>query len=285
MAPFKWLDIIWLAVLEGLTEFLPVSSTGHLIVAAELLQIAPSDALTSLLVIIQVGAILAVVSIYRHTLLNWVRAWLQVFSRKLVQRREAEDAARHRRYSLLIVAAVIPFGLVGYLNRDLIRGLFTPGNVAVALIVGGVLMLLESVWSRRRVPPCESGLWRTREDFTLKDVLIIGCGQCLALWPGFSRAAATILAARVAGYSRPAAAELSFLIGLPTILGTGAYEIREVQWDMALLPYILVGSLIAWLVAWLSVKWLLAWLQKYSLNVFGWYRIGLGGLILWVMVI
>lgn len=269
---FNWWDIVCLAVLEGVTEFLPVSSTGHLIVAADLLQIPPSEALTSLLVIIQVGAILAVITLYRETLRTWLRAWLQLF----VKAPLPAEAIRQRRYSLLIAASVIPFGVVGYINRNLIRELFTPENVALALIAGGLLMLLEGVWTRRS----HKSLNRSRDTYTLKDALIIGCGQCLALWPGFSRAAATILAARVAGYSRPAAAELSFLIGLPTILGTGVYEFKEVQWDPMLLPYIIGGSLIAWLTAWISIKWFIAWLRKYSLSAFGWYRIGLGAVIL-----
>lgn len=269
---FNWVDVFFLAILEGITEFLPISSTGHMIVAADLLGMEESEALESLIVIIQVGAILAVVTAYRHTFLNWIRSWLQIIAPKISQ----EDASYHRRYSLWIAAAVIPFGVIGFLNRDFIKSLFTPSTVAVALIVGGLIMLLEGLLTRRQVLTRN----RVKEDFSLKDAILVGFGQCLSLWPGFSRAAATILAARFTGYSRQAAAELSFLIGLPTILGTGAYEMTSIEWDVQLLPYILVGSLIAWIVAYFAVKWFVAFLERYSLSVFAWYRIAMGALIL-----
>lgn len=269
---FSWIDVLFLAILEGITEFLPVSSTGHMIVAAELLNMEQSPALDSLIVIIQVGAILAVITAYRETFANWLKAWLGIFLKSI----NLENASYHRRYSLLVALAVVPFGLIGYLNKDLIKSLFTAHTVAISLIVGGLIILIEGFMSRKnwlnQERPCEA--------FGLRDATLIGIGQCLSLWPGFSRAAATILAARFTGYSRSAAAELSFLIGLPTILGTGAYEMLEVQWDTKMLPYIIVGCLISWLIAYISVRWLVNYLQKHSFSIFGWYRIVLGGLIL-----
>ncbi|MFW7380496.1 MAG: undecaprenyl-diphosphate phosphatase [Oligoflexus sp.] len=267
-----WWDVLFLSVLEGITEFLPVSSTGHMIVAADLMGMDVSPALDSFMVIIQVGAILGVITAYRETFMNWLKSWMKIVRPGIDQ----DQPAYHRRYSLLIAFAVIPFGLIGFLNRDFIKSLFNPGTVAIALIVGGVIILLESLLTKKEVLQKE----RVKEDFHMKDAFLIGFGQCLSLWPGFSRAAATLLAARFTGYSRPAAAELSFLIGLPTILGTGAYEMTSIEWNAQMLPQIFIGCLLSWLIAFFSVKWLVAFLQKYSLNVFGWYRIAMGALIL-----
>jgi len=228
--------------------------------------------LDSFIVIIQIGAILGVITAYRETFLNWFKAWLALVYRSV----QLENAAYHRRYSLLIAAAVIPFGLIGYLNKDFIKSLFNSSTVAIALIVGGAIILLEGLLTRKKFLQQD----RPKENYEIRDAILIGFGQCLSLWPGFSRAAATILAARFSGYSRPAAAELSFLIGLPTILGTGAYEMTGVDWDIQLLPFVIVGSLIAWIIAYISVKWLVAFLEKYSLSVFAWYRIAMGALIL-----
>lgn len=268
----NWLDVIILSIIEGITEFLPISSTGHMIIAADWLNIENSDGLNSFMVIIQAGAILAVVTAYRQTLASWFKAWLEFGLRS----EPTTESRYHRQYSLLIAAAVIPFGAFGYLNRDFIISLFTPSTVAIALIVGGIVMVGEGILSSRGFLQAE----REKTDYKVRDCIILGLGQCLSLWPGFSRAAATILAARFAGYSRPAAAELSFLIGLPTIIGTSVYELTKTQWNLELLPYFIVGCLIAWAVAYFSVLWLIAFLRKYSLGAFGWYRIAMGSLLL-----
>lgn len=266
----SWLDIVLLSVVEGITEFLPVSSTGHMIIVKDFLGLEKTAALDAFLVIVQSGAILAVVTLFLPLFLNWLRAWWALAFQS--PQRSAENI-RHRQQSLFVALSVLPFATVGFLNKDFIKGLFSVQVVAWALITGGLLILLdEFVLSRRRQ------VERSLESLTLKDALLIGVGQCLALWPGFSRSAATIVAGRAVGFSRAAAAEVSFLLGLPALLGTAGYEaIKEFrhlngEW----LGFLLVGIGISWVVAYVCVRTFVAFLKRFPLSVFAYYRIVLG---------
>jgi len=284
-----WLAIIVLAVVEGVTEFLPVSSTGHMILARSLMGLPASEALDAFLVIVQGGAILAVVSVFWRLFVKWIKAWLQFFVRGsnpaalLLEAEQnavavvAAEGPALRAQSLAVVLSVLPFALFGFFAKDFVKSLFSANVVACALIVGGVFILVAERFLSRRVDE------RRSEEFGFRDALFVGLGQCLALWPGFSRAAATLLFARFSGFSRSASAEISFLVGLPTLLGVSGYEAMK-SWqhlDAQWWTYLAVGIVIAWVVAYVCVKTFVAFLRRYPLSVFAWYRIVVGIFILW----
>jgi undecaprenyl-diphosphatase len=288
-----WFEIIVLSVVEGVTEFLPVSSTGHMILARSLMGLPESPALDAFLVVVQAGGILAVVSVFWPLFLKWIKAWAQFFfkgaigvpfvgslegQRPLTAVVAAEGTAL-RAQSLAVALSVLPFALLGFFFKDFIKSLFNHGVVAWALIVGGIFILV----AERVLAGKENE--RPASEFSIRDALIVGLGQCLALWPGFSRAAATLLFARFSGFSRAASAEISFLVGLPTLLGVAGYEALK-EWkhlDATWHGYLAVGILVAWAVAYVCVKTFVAFLRRYPLSVFAWYRIAVGAGMLWWM--
>lgn len=265
-----WFDIFILSVVEGITEFLPVSSTGHMIIVRDLLMLPESEALSAFLVVVQAGAILAVLSVFAKLFLNWFYAWIGAV--KVTAERDA-----FRRQSISVAASVLPFAIVGFIFKTQIKALFSPIVVAYALLVGGVLIIV----TERFLKNVEAK--KTINDLTIKDGLLIGLGQCLALWPGFSRSAATIISARALGYARPDAAEVSFVIGMPALLGTALYEtLKEWQHLSGIwLAYLAVGIVVSWAVAYVCVKGFVGFLQKFSLSTFAYYRILLALLLLW----
>lgn len=269
-----WLEIIVLSVVEGITEFLPISSTGHLIIFKKLLNINESEQLNAFLVIVQSGAILAVVSVFFPVLLKWFKSWLS-----LLQKSDIKSAidVKHRQQSVGVALSVLPFAVVGFLNKDFIKSLFSVKVVAVALIVGGILIVVDEYFLRR-FRKSE----RDMSSLTIRDTFLVGVGQCLALWPGFSRSAATILTGRWLGFSRSASAEIGFLIGLPALLGTALYETIKVykQLDAQWIQFLIVGIIISWGVAYVCVKSFIKFLNRYPLTIFAAYRILVGTAIL-----
>lgn len=265
----EYFDAIVLSIVEGVTEFLPVSSTGHMILAQYFLGIENTDSVKAFLVIVQAGAILAVLTVFWPTFLRWSRSWLSWVLPGLVN--QSATDIRDRLQSLSFCVSVLPFAILGYFNRDFIKSLFDPKVVAYALLVGGVLILLDEwVFSRRR-----SSQERSIEEFGFRDALIVGLGQCLALWPGFSRSAATIVVGRWRGFSRTSAAEVSFLVGLPTLCGAALFEMKS-SWDLIdahTRHQLFVGILISWIVAYVCVKSFLIFLKRFPLTVFAYYRI------------
>lgn len=271
-----FLDAIVLSVVEGVTEFLPVSSTGHMILTQKLLGIEETESVKAFLVIVQAGAILAVITVFWPMLLRWLKAWLCLLWPRSVEHPASLIGDRSR--SLFFAFSVFPFAILGYLNRDLVKSLFQVHVVAYALIVGGVFILLDE-WIFCRWRP---GKERQLESFSFADAAIIGCGQCLALWPGFSRSAATLIFGRWRGFSRTAAAEVSFLVGLPTLCGTALYEMKS-SWNIIEpeMRYQLgVGIVVAWFTAFLCVKTFLIFLRRFPLTLFAYYRIVIGLFIL-----
>jgi undecaprenyl-diphosphatase len=280
-----WLEVVVLSIVEGVTEFLPVSSTGHMILAKALMGLPESDALNAFLVIVQAGGILAVVSLFWPLFLKWIQAWLALRPRHFqnaqqspikVVFQETDDAGAFRRQSMAFALSVVPFAICGFLFGKTIKTFFHPNVVSWALICGGVFILLAEHFLKNRTDD------KAVKDYSFKDALWVGVGQCLALWPGFSRAAATLLFGRFAGYSRTASAEISFLVGFPTLLGVAGYEAMK-EWKHLTsewLLYVGVGIAIAWVVAYFCVKTFVAFLKKYPLSVFAWYRIGVGILML-----
>lgn len=264
-----WFDAVLLGVLEGLTEFLPVSSTGHLILLGAWLG-HQSEAAKTLDIVIQLGAVLAVVVYFRERLSTTVRG---------MARRDPDSL----RLALALAFAFLPAAVVGLLFHKAIKAyLFGPGPVAAALIAGGLLMIgVESV--RRRRP--DQGAPRV-EDVTLQRALAIGFAQCFSLWPGASRSMTTIVGGQLSGLSTAAAAEFSFLLAIPTLGAATVFDL--VKNGRALLDApggivaLMVGLAVSFAVALLVIAVFLRYLKRYGLAPFGWYRVALGALVLWL---
>ena len=250
-----------LGIIEGLTEFLPVSSTGHLIVAGDLLEFTGQQA-TAFKIIIQLGAILAVMWEFRRKIMDVTFGLTK------------EPAAR--KFTLNLILAFIPAAVVGVLFADTIEHyLFNPITVATALVLGGFVML----WAEKRQhrEACE-----TVDDMNWKLALKVGCAQCLALIPGTSRSASTIIGGLWFGLSRKAATEFSFFLAMPTMVGATVYSLIKYRDVLSLddLPIFAVGFITTFIVAMLTVRALLKFIANHSYAVFAWYRIGFGLLIL-----
>ncbi len=246
---------VLLGLIEGLTEFLPVSSTGHLTVAEHLLGLR-GGAADAYAIVIQAGAILAVVVLYRRRLSSMVAGLL------------GRDPVG-RRVALAVVVAFVPAALLGYLFGDAIKDrLFGVGPVAAAWAAGGILIL---VAARGR-----SGGGRALEHLDARQAVIIGAAQAAALWPGVSRSLVTILAALAVGLTIAAAVEFSFLLGFVTLGAATAYEaLREggAIVDAYGIGAPVVGFVVAFIAAVASVRWMVAYLRDRTMAVFGYYRL------------
>lgn len=263
-------DAFVLGAVEGLTEFLPVSSTGHLILVADLLDLysdpASKAGIDAFQIVIQSGALLAVMGIYAAH----IRAMLRG-----VQGKDTEG----RRLLFLLLAGFLPAAFVGVLAGSLIKStLFGVAQVVFALAAGGLLMIVIERRVRRQAQAEPSRQEQALSDMTLWAALAIGLAQCLAMWPGTSRSMVTIMTARLLGYQPRAAAEFSFLLALPTLGGATAYELYH-QGPMLLqtssAANLAIGLGTSCLVAWLAVKCFLAYLNRHGMELFGWYRIAL----------
>ena len=250
-----------MGVVEGLTEFLPISSTGHLILAGSLLNFnMPSAKVFE--IAIQTGAIFAVIIVY------WQRI-RETIAGLPTQRRA-------QRFSLNVLIAFIPAVVLGLLFGKAVKAhLFTPVVVASAFIIGGFIIL----WAERR-----QSVVRIHEvdEMSPWDALKVGLVQCLALIPGTSRSGATIIGGMLLGLSRKAATDFSFYLAIPTLIGAGAYSLYK---DRALLtvadiPVFAVGLVFAFLSAWVCIRWLIRYVASHSFVPFAWYRIAFGCLIL-----
>ena len=358
---FDWFSVVVLSVVEGVTEFLPVSSTGHMILVSEWLHIEKTPQFEAFLVIVQSGAILALVSVFWKRFLVWFYSWYvslfsfiflnskknfekftieknynsrqkttfslrkHVFFNEITEKWNAitlnscdqtnfwemnhkiqwitvffarfflkslsflllqsENKVTFQKKSFFqreiymnapqqeaffVFCATIPAFAVGFLLKNFIHTLFSVRTVAFALIVGGVVIFFLEKFLK--------GAQKSAEELRLSTAITIGLGQCCALWPGFSRSAATILSARCLGFSRTAAAEISFLIGFPTLLGASGYEFLKTYHviESHFLLQLTVGILISWVTAFYCVKGFWEFLRNYSLVGFAYYRILLG---------
>jgi undecaprenyl-diphosphatase len=277
-----WLQALILGLVEGITEYLPVSSTGHLILAAGLmgLQTGEGTAVDTFTIVVQGGAILAVVGLYRARVVQMLRGLVGL------------DGAGFR-LLLNIAIAFMPAAVIGLLLKDAIeRLLFHPGPVIAALFVGGIYMMLIDRW---RGGAFSLPGFRTREkdldDLTPGDALVIGLLQCIAMWPGTSRSMMTITGGMLVGLKPRAAAEFSFLLGLPTLtaacLLAGTKDIlraRETGGQNFIeqlgLFNTLLGLAVATVSAAVAVKFLVGFLNRHGLTPFGWYRIVLSVVLL-----
>lgn len=245
---------IVIAIIEGLTEFLPVSSTGHMILTSSLMGIHEDEFVKSFEVVIQLGAILAVLALYYKRFLVSLDIYFKLF------------------------VAFLPTGIIGLLAYKSIKAfLFNPTVVSVSLILGGIVLILLDKWTEKK-----ESRYVELEHISYVDALKIGFIQCLSMIPGVSRSAATIFGGVYSGFNRVQAAEFSFLLAIPTMFAASGYDILK-NYETILngnLTTLLIGALVAFVVAILAVKAFVTFLTKYGFKHFGYYRIVLGILFL-----
>ncbi len=256
-----------LGIVEGLTEYLPVSSTGHLLLAQRLMGIESSTASDAFAICIQAGAIVAVLGLYRARVAQMA---LGVLGR--------DDTGR--RLLINLVSAFIPAAVLGLLLEKPIKKYLFGGDawgmwpIVAAWLVGGLAILAVSFARKRRGASPGTGL--DLDHLTIKMALIVGVAQCIAMWPGVSRSLITIVGGVLVGLSLPAAVELSFLLGVITLTAATAYDALKHGSEMletyGVVP-LLIGFGAAWLSAVLAVKWMVGYLKSHGMEIFGWYRV------------
>lgn len=251
-----------MGIVEGLTEFLPISSTGHLILAGSLLNFT-GDKIKVFEIAIQTGAIVAVILVY----------WSRV--KETVLGLGSSRKAQH--FALNVFVGFLPAVVLGLLFGKVIKAhLFTPIVVATTFIIGGFIIL----WAERR----KSALVRvaTVDDMTPMDALKVGLLQCLALVPGTSRSGSTIIGGMIIGLSRKAATDFSFFLAMPTLIGAGFYSLYKERGllSAADVPLFLVGLIFSFLSAWVCVRWLLRYIATHDFVMFAYYRIAFGLIVL-----
>jgi len=248
---------IILGLIEGATEFLPISSTGHMIVASQWMGIAQNDENKAFEVIIQLAAILAVVANYRE---KFSFVYLDLWKK--------------------VVLAFIPLGIVGFLFHKQIKAMFTVDIVAIMFIVGGIIFLLVEYLHKDKEYPVQKV-----EDLNYRQALWIGIAQVFALIPGTSRAGASIIGAMLVGLSRKASAEFSFLLALPVMMAASGFDLLKHYQDFAGSDWLvlLTGFVVAFIAAWLVMRLLIHFLERFTFVAFGIYRIVFGILLLWVL--
>ena len=253
------IQAIIFGIVEGITEFLPISSTAHLDFTRELLGIFPTEFVKSFEIAIQLGAILAVVWLYRQKLLTSTKAWKN------------------------IIIAFIPTGLIGFGLYSIIKNILL-GNTSLAaymLIIGGAIILL----FEKRYEKVQ-GADKEIEKMNTKELLVMGTTQALAVVPGVSRSLSVILSGQVMGLSRRAVAEFSFLLAIPTMLSATVFDLYKsgIHFSSSDWSALGVGFVVSFIVAMLAVKWLITYLQNHSFKIFGWYRILIGVVILLFLI-
>lgn len=264
----NYFDSVILGIVEGITEFLPVSSTGHLVVAERMLGVPESEAANAYAIVIQIGAILAVLRIYGNRL-------SQVIAGLRGKDEEGKRLLQH------IIVAFIPAAVVGLaLNKYIESKLMGPYPVVAAWIVGGAFILW---WSRKdrthqAGKPVSALHWRA--------ALGIGLFQCLALWPGTSRSLVTILGGVAVGLTLQAAVEFSFLLGVVTLTAAAGYSglkhFHSIVHDVGA-GILIVGTLASLVSAYIAVKWMIDWINKHGMAVFGYWRIIAGIVVLYLV--
>ncbi len=255
-----------MGVVEGLTEFLPVSSTGHLILTQSLLGIPDSDVMKAFEVAIQPGAILAILIVY----------W-QLISRTLGT---LTTNANSRRLVTNIIVGFLPAAVIGFaIHKTITKYLFNGPVVAGAFIVGALIIL----WVESRKD--RTARVHHIDEMTTLDALKVGFCQCLGMIPGTSRSGSTIIGGLLVGLSRPVATEFSFFLAIPTLIGASVLEVFKVRHELAgnlheYLPMFAVGFIVSFLAAWVCVRWLLRYVSTHTFIPFAWYRIAFGIVVL-----
>ncbi len=282
----NWYIAIILSIVEGLTEFLPVSSTGHLILAGDLLNFTGEKAAT-FEVIIQLGAIMAVVVLY------WPRFWGLLAPQKHI---DGQIHFSGMRGIMLLVLTSIPACVLGLLLHPYIKTyLFTPQTVLMALVVGALFMIIVEkraiLYIKLHSPqnkPHDTMHQRlkTLDNITMKDALIIGCFQCLALWPGFSRSASTIMGGMLLGASRKLSAEYSFIAAVPIMVAATGYDLLK-SWQILSVDdasFFALGIVASFITALIAIKSFVALLSRITLIPFAVYRLTIAPLVYYYMI-
>ncbi|WP_143123780.1 undecaprenyl-diphosphate phosphatase [Thermoactinomyces sp. DSM 45892] len=258
-----WWDVfvgVVLGFVEGMTEFIPVSSTGHMILVGELLLGFRGVKASTFEVVIQLGSILAVVVVFWKRLLSLIGIHIS-------QKSKDDNKGQGHLTILHVIVAMIPAVLVGLLLRDSIKELFNPETVVYPLILGGILMIIAEKWNR---PVVTTSL----DEITYKQAFMIGVFQCFALWPGFSRSGATISGGLLMGANHKTAAEFSFIVAVPMMFGASGLELYK-SWGILQfsdLPLFVTGFVTAFLVALFAIKFFLNLMERISLTPFAIYR-------------
>ena len=258
-----YLQAVILGIVEGLTEFLPVSSTGHLTITEKILGLKVDDpAITAYTAVIQMGAILAVLLYFRSDIGRIAVAWL----RGLVKP-EYRGSFDHR-FGWYIIAGSIPIGIVGFAGKDVVTG-----PLRSLWWVGGSLVAWSAVmWFAERNARQDRG----ERELTMTDALVVGGLQCLALVPGVSRSGATISAGLFRGLDRVTATRLSFFLSIPALTAAGLYELKDVSGSDIGAGQTLVGTAVSFVVAYAAIAWLLRFVAHHSISWFVPYRVALG---------
>ena len=263
------IKVIFLGIVEGITEWLPISSTGHMLLVDEFIQMNITQEFKDMfLVVIQLGAILAVVILF------WEKMW--PFQRKTA----TQPAVRWDTIQmwLKVVVACIPGAVVTILFDDYIEAhLHTPVVIAAALIVYGIAFILIENWNKKRTPKVN-----TLGEITYRTAFLIGLFQVLSIIPGTSRSGSTIIGALLIGVSRVAAAEFTFFLAVPVMFGLSFVKLLQFGFTFtsAEIWTLVVGCLVAFLVSVVVIKFLMGYVKKHDFKVFGWYRIVLGAVVL-----
>ena len=250
----SYIQAIILAIIEGITEFLPVSSTGHMILAQSLMKVQDAEFAKTFEIVIQLGAIMAVLLIYIKRFFVGMNIYMKLF------------------------VAFLPTGVIGFLAYKAIKHyLFNPYTVSVSLIIGGVVLIFLDKWSANK-----RSEYKEVEDISYSGAFKIGLIQCLSMIPGVSRAAATIFGGIFSGFNRKQAAEFSFLLAIPTMFAASGYDLLKEKDNIHHddLMILCLGAFVAFVVAIVAVKGFIAFLNKYGFKHFGYYRIILGVLFL-----
>lgn len=264
----SWLQVVWLAIIQGITEFLPVSSSGHLILMPQLFD-WPDQGL-AFDVAVHVGTLLAVIIYFRQDIWLMTRDW----SLSIVQRQPNSNS----RLAWMIIFGTLPAVFFGFLiNNDLEETLRNPILIATTTIGFGALLWWSDIKGKRE---------RDEHTLSYRDIAIIGFAQALALIPGTSRSGITITAGLLIGLTRNAAARLSFLLSIPLILGAGLLKLNDlikselpVHWDI-----LIGGAIIAFISAYLVIALFLKWINKIGMAPFAWYRFALGFVLLYIFI-
>jgi undecaprenyl-diphosphatase len=265
VADLSVVDAVVLGIVEGLTEFLPVSSTGHLTITEGLLGLEVDDpAVTAFTAVIQSGAIAAVLLFFGRDILRLARAFFAGIG-------SAQGRADGEfRFALAVLVGSLPIGVVGLVFRDVIKGpeLRSLVTVGLGLILFSAVMLL----AERRATQA-----RGEDSVTLRDALVIGLAQCVALVPGVSRSGATISAGLLLGIDRVTATRMAFLLGIPALVGAGLQQLPSALQEGGIAPAsLLVGTVVSFVVAYASIAWLLRFVAQHSIAWFVPYRVALG---------
>lgn len=263
------LKVVFLGIVEGITEWLPISSTGHMLLVDEFITLDASDRFKDMFfVIIQLGAILAVVTIF------WNKMW------PFQMKDKTQSVFKKDTWSMWFktVVACIPGAVVTLLFDDFIEAhLHTAVVISIALIFYGIAFIVIENWNKTRTPKVE-----TLNDITYKTAFFIGMFQVLSIIPGTSRSGATIIGALLLGVSRVAAAEFTFFLAVPVMFGLSALKLIKfgLSFTGAELAILIIGCVVAYLVSIVVIKFLMGYIKKHDFKIFGWYRIVLGIIVL-----